>query len=440
MPDRALLYLATDDGVNPPELSGTDWAVHRAATPEAAREMLRFNGYHVGVLPVTFVLPGTEWRDLLLAANHTRWIALVQSGALEQAPCRQLVHDFCHDFHTLPCDPYRLEVSLGHAWGMQALCGPDEAVVEESQMVGSSAAMRKLFQRIRRVASVDAPVLLQGESGTGKEMTARAVHERSLRGNGPFVAINCGALPSGLIQTELFGHERGAFTGALKRRQGRIEAAHGGTLLLDEIADLPLDQQVNLLRFLEEGTIDPVGGDRSIAVDVRVIAATNLDLEERVRRGLFREDLYYRLNVLRLDLPPLRERQEDIELLARYFFSTFVAEGHGRARGFSQQAFEMMRRHDWPGNVRELINRVRRAVVMCDRALITPADLGLERRSQEHRPLRTLEEARAHAEQAAIRAMLRRCGGNHSQASRELGVSRVTLYRLMHKYGIEECY
>ncbi len=437
MPERTLLYLATDEGMQPPELPRADWTVHHAGTPETAWDMIRDNQYHVGVVPVTGTPPRTEWRELLLAAHRTRWIALVQSGALEHALCRQLVHDLCHDFHTLPCDPYRLEVSLGHAWGMQALCGQDEAVPQESEMVGSSAAMRKLFQHIRRVASVDSPVLLQGESGTGKEMTARAVHERSRRANGPFVAINCGALPSGLIQTELFGHERGAFTGALKRRQGRIEAANGGTLLLDEIADLPLDQQVNLLRFLEEGTVDPVGSDRSVSVDVRIIAASNHDLEERVRQGMFREDLFYRLNVLRLDLPPLRERQEDIELLARYFFSTFVAEGHSRARGFSHQALEIMRRHDWPGNVRELINRLRRAMVMCDRTLITPEDLGLERRSQEHRPMRTLDEARQHAEQAAIRAMLRRCGGNHSRAAQALGVSRVTLYRLMSKHAIE---
>ena len=319
---------------------------------------------------------------------------------------------------------------------MQGLCGEDEAIEQESEMVGSSAAMRKLFHQIRRVASVEAPVLLQGESGTGKELTARAVHERSRRASGPFVAINCGALPAGLIQTELFGHERGAFTGALKRRQGRIEMASGGTLLLDEVVDLPLDQQVNLLRFLEQGTIDPVGSERPVAVDVRVIAASNIDLEERVRQGAFREDLFYRLNVLRLDLPPLRERQEDIELLARYFFSMFLSEGHGRARGFSQQALDVMRRHDWPGNVRELINRLRRAVVMCDRTLITPEDLGLEQRSQEHRPLRTLDEARRHAEQATIRAMLRRCAGNHTRAAKELGVSRVTLYRLMNKYAI----
>lgn len=437
MSERTLLYLATEEGAQPPELPRADWAVHRAETPETAWDMIRDNQYHVGMVPVTRTPPGTEWQELLLAAHRTRWIALVQSGALEQESCRQLVHDLCHDFHTLPCDPYRLAVSLGHAWGMQALCGQDEGVAQESEMVGSSAAMCRLFQQIRRVASVDSPVLLHGESGTGKEMTARAVHERSRRADGPFVAINCGALPSGLIQTELFGHERGAFTGALKRRQGRIEAANGGTLLLDEIADLPLDQQVNLLRFLEDGTVDPVGSDRSISVDVRVIAASNLDLDERVRRGVFREDLFYRLNVLRLDLPPLRERQEDIELLARYFFSMFVAEGHGRTRGFSQQALEIMRRHDWPGNVRELINRLRRAVVMSDHTLITPEDLGLERRSQEHRPLRTLDEARGHAEQAAIRAMLRRCGGNHSRAARELGVSRVTLYRLVNKYAIE---
>ena len=230
-------------------------------------------------------------------------------------------------------------------------------------MVGVSAPMQAVFRNLRKIAAVDAPVLITGETGTGKELAARAIHERSRRSSGPFVAVNCAALPATLIQSELFGYERGAFTGAQRRKIGSIESANGGILFLDEIGDLSLDLQVNLLRFLEESAIQRVGSPKEIPVDVRVIAATHDDMERATAEGRFREDLYYRLNVLRLEMPMLRARGEDIEVLARFFFEKFRQETSHKVIGFSPEALQSMADYDWPGNVRELINRVRRATV-----------------------------------------------------------------------------
>ncbi|NIQ10100.1 MAG: sigma-54-dependent Fis family transcriptional regulator, partial [Gammaproteobacteria bacterium] len=285
------------------------------------------------------------------------------------------------------------------------------------------------------VALVDAPLLITGESGTGKELSALAIHERSRRNTGPFIAVNCAALPSTLIQSELFGYEKGAFTGAQHRKMGRIESAEGGTLFLDEIGDLPLDLQVNLLRFLQQNTIQRVGGKEEIPVNVRIIAATHVDLEQAVKEGRFREDLYYRLNVLQMKIPSLRDRDGDVEVLANYFFKRFSNEKHPRVKGFRKDTIRTMNSYNWPGNVRELINRVRRAMVMCDGSLITPRDFGLERRSSR-RVLQTLAQARYNAERSAILAALRAEGHNISQAAKLLGTSRVTLHRLITKYEL----
>jgi len=292
-----------------------------------------------------------------------------------------------------------------------------------------------LLWQIKRIAKVDAPVLIRGESGSGKEMAAQAIHQLSARASGPFVAVNCGAMHPSLIQSELFGHMKGSFTGASRDERGFIEAADGGTVFLDEIGDLPLDLQVNLLRFLQEMTINRIGSTRSIRVDVRVIAATNVDLDKAVLAGKFREDLFYRLNVLPLHMPPLRERKSDVALLAQHFFTKYVHDKSPRLRGFSRRSLAAMEAHDWPGNVRELINRVRRAMVMSEGRLITPVDLGLEERSEA--PLQdALDEARTEAERSAISCSLQSAGRNVSLAARQLGVSRMTLYRLMAKHSI----
>jgi len=244
-------------------------------------------------------------------------------------------------------------------------------------MVGTSPALRKLQATIGKVAVTDAPVLITGESGTGKELAAVSIHQRSLRATGPFVPINCAALPKTLIASELFGHEKGAFTGADQRRIGRLQAADRGTVFLDEIGDLPMDLQAHLLRFLQESTIDRVGGTHPIKVDVRVIAATNVPLRKAVAEGRFREDLYFRLNVLTMEMPPLRERVEDIDPLVAHFVAKFAREAGKAIQGLSPEAAQLMRRYSWPGNIRELIATIRRAVVMADESLIRPEDLAL---------------------------------------------------------------
>lgn len=301
-------------------------------------------------------------------------------------------------------------------------------------MVGQSAAVVRLQQQIRKVAVTDAPVLVGGESGSGKELAARAIHQCSRRAAGPFVAVNCGAIAPALIQSELFGHERGAFTGATAGKLGLIEAASGGTLFLDEIADLPLELQTNLLRFLQEHTIHRVGSARSLQVDVRVVAASHIDLAVAVAAGRFREDLFYRLNVLPLVVPSLRERISDVPALAQHFLRAGMAgQQLRRVEGFSRQAMTALMSHLWPGNVRELFNRVQRAAVMTDQRLITPADLGLAVANPAGLELDT---ARTLAERDVIALTLGRVGRNITHAARELGISRMTLYRLMDKHGL----
>ncbi len=312
-----------------------------------------------------------------------------------------------------------------------------KSAADEEQMVGTSAVMRALFNDIRKVAASSAPVLITGESGTGKELSARAIHERSARAKGPFVAVDCGSIPQTLIQSELFGFEKGAFTGAAQRRAGRIESAHGGTLFLDEVGDLPLDMQGNLLRFLQESTIQRLGSTKPLEVDARVIAATNVDLEAAVKQGKFREDLYYRLNVLRLNVPALREREGDVEVLARYFLAQFLKESKKKVIGYTTRAQEALRKHRWPGNIRELINRVRRAIVMCDGHWITPRDLDLESvAAVQETFIIHLNKAREAAERKALAEALKMSDKNYSAAARMLGVSRVTLYRLLEKHQL----
>jgi len=280
-------------------------------------------------------------------------------------------------------------------------------------------------------------VLIGGESGTGKELVARAIYNYSSRSGKPFVAVNCGAIPTNLIQSELFGHEKGAFTGASQRKIGSIEAANGGVLFLDEIGDLPLGMQVNLLRVLQDRVITRLGSTQSIPVDFRLVAATHVDLQEAISAARFREDLFYRLNVIHLQLPPLRERLGDVRLLAETVLRNFSSVTPRRkVSGFTSEAISALESFHWPGNVRELINRVHRAVIMTDSKLITAADLGLEIFVQENQSV-TLEAARASFERDIIESSLRANGNNVSKAAQQLGVSRVTLYRVINKFNIE---
>jgi len=302
-------------------------------------------------------------------------------------------------------------------------------------MLGTSAAMRSMFDTIRKVATTDAPVLLLGESGTGKEMAAQAIHQCSARKKGPFVAINCSAIPETLLESELFGHEKGSFTGAHAQRKGRFETAIGGTLFLDEIGEIPLPLQVKLLRFLQEQFIERVGGRQPIPIDARIITATNADLKKGLVDGTFREDLFYRLAVVKIALPPLRERDDDIRLLAQYFLHLFATQAGKAGLAFDPESMRALSRNPWPGNVRQLENCIRRAVIMAEGKRLTVRDLELPAATPGSRGA-TLKEAREHLEKEMIQNALRKHGGRIAPAAVELGVGRPTLYDLMDKLGI----
>ncbi|MEX2300949.1 MAG: sigma-54 dependent transcriptional regulator, partial [Bryobacterales bacterium] len=302
-------------------------------------------------------------------------------------------------------------------------------------MLGASSPMQTVFTFIRKVAPTNAPVLILGDSGTGKEMVAQALHRRSGKSSGPFIAINCNAIPENLLESELFGHERGAFTGAHAQRKGHIESAAGGTLFLDEIGELPAAVQVKLLRFLQEKRFQRVGGRQEIQSDTRVIAATNVNLQESVAKGTFREDLYFRLAVVIVKVPALRERAGDIYMMAKEFLHRYGT-AHGKPRmAFAPDALRALRAHDWAGNVRELQNRVQRAVIMADGKRVTADDLELSA-ALEGAPAQTLREARERLEREIVQDTLRRHGGKITTAAVELGISRPTLYELMEKLGI----
>jgi two-component system response regulator AtoC len=303
------------------------------------------------------------------------------------------------------------------------------------ELVGQSPVMQQLYQLVATVARNPLTVLIVGENGTGKELVARAIHRQGPRRDGPFVPVNVAAISDTLIESELFGHEKGAFTGASSKKLGRFELAHGGTLFLDEIATLRVDLQAKILRVLQEREVERVGGTRRIPIDVRVIAATNADLRRAIQAGALREDLYYRLNVVTIPVPPLHERAEDVLLLANAFLRRFHEElGAGRRiRGFSPEAIAAMRAHRWPGNVRELENRVQRALIVSAGPLIVPSDLEL---APAEAGEMTLRAARDRAERGLVLEALVRCKGNVTRAAREIDVSRPTFHALMNKFGL----
>ncbi|MBU6398226.1 MAG: sigma-54 dependent transcriptional regulator [Rhodospirillales bacterium] len=314
----------------------------------------------------------------------------------------------------------------------------DDTAPQQEFFVGECVAMQQVFARIRRYAQVDAPVLISGETGTGKELAARAIHQRSTRAARPFVAINCAALPPTLIESELFGYEKGAFTGAVSRKLGLLERADGGTLFLDEVGDLPHDLQAHMLRFLQEGTITRLGGHQSIHLDTRIISASHVDIEAAVEAGSFRDDLYYRLNVLLLRMPPLRERAGDVPVLVAYFLRR-IAQEFGMAEvELTPAALAAILAHNWPGNVRELIAALRRAVVMNSGGVINVEDLALRTRPARNSGNSCPPLARSEGvdeEYAAYTKALEPHHHNVTKAAAEMGVSRVTFYRKMKRHG-----
>ncbi len=416
------------------------WHVAVAETEPDLRRLLARRDFQVGLIHLDDSRRAV-WEQLSEDADLvglTEWVALVESAAITRPEIQRAIVRGFYDFHTLPVQANRLLVTMGRANGMVTLQAgaSGETRTQRYRMVGRSDCMRRLQKVIQRAAATSAPVLITGESGTGKELAAQALHDQSPRRNGPMVAVNCSALTSPAGQCELLGYEHGDVPGSGRPAIGKIEAAHGGTLFLDEIGDLPMEQQVSLLRFLQSGTIQRARGYEPTPVDVRVVAATHVDLEEAIGEGRFREDLYYRLNVLHVPVPALRERGLDILSLAHYFFKRFRSEGQSRLKGFSVRAEESMLRHPWPGNVRELINRVRRAVVMADGRMITSVDLGIEERAGDRLP--TLQEARERAEKEALMLVLAYSSDNLSRAARLLDVSRLTLYRMLDKHCLRE--
>jgi two-component system, NtrC family, response regulator len=347
-----------------------------------------------------------------------------------------------YDFFQKPVDIEVLRLIVERALRLQELEAENRRLYEAlprspiDGILGASQAMTRLLRQVEKIAATDVAVLLLGESGTGKELLAQAVHRLSPRVSAPFVAINCAAIPETLLESELFGHEKGAFTGAVRQTIGKIEKADKGTLFLDEIGDLPLAMQVKVLRFLQNHTIERIGGRQQIQVDVRVVCATNQDLDKLIAEGRFREDLFYRVNEVKLSLPPLRERDDDAILLARYFLKKFNDQYKRRVRGFTGDAMVAFKSHAWRGNVRELENRMKRAVVMAEGALISANDLDLGS-FEGQAPIQDLKTARKRAEREMIQLALTQSGGNITNAAKMLGVSRTNFYELVKQHGIE---
>jgi two-component system NtrC family response regulator len=365
---------------------------------------------------------------------------LVITGQSEKENGLEAIGQGAYDFLAKPVNVEELKVIIDRAIHVQQLDRERRALIEKStydcfeDLLGSSPQMQKVFGTVEKVASADVPVLISGESGTGKELVAHAIHRRSFRKDKPFIAINCGAIPESLLESELFGHEKGSFTGAHIQRQGRVEMAQGGTLFLDEIGELSGALQVKLLRFLQEKQIERIGGRSLISVDARVLAATNVDLTRAMAEGRFREDLYYRLNVVSVAIPPLREREGDITLLAKAFLQRQAAR-HQKSLVFTPKALQVIESHGWPGNVRELENRIQRAAIMAENGRITHQDLGLSSASTEYMG-QSLGKAREAVERQMIEAALSRNKGNLSRAAIELEISRPSLYELIQKLGI----
>ncbi len=359
----------------------------------------------------------------------------------ERAHALRAVSGGAYDFCEKPTDIELLRTIIARAQRLYALEDENRRLAEApsaspiKRIIASSDSMLKVCRTIERLAPTNVSVLLLGESGTGKEALACALHDMGVRAKGPFVAINCGAIPENLLESELFGYERGAFTGAVKQTIGKIEAANKGTLFLDEIGDLPYQLQVKLLRFLQEQVVERVGGRQSIPVDVRVVSATNMNLDDQVGSGRFRSDLLYRLNSITVRIPPLRERPGDIMLLARYFLGRYNKEFSRNLRGFTEAAVAAIEVHSWPGNVRELENRMKRAAVMADGRLLDAADLELSAGEGAREDL-DLRAARTRAERVVLLKALDRSGGRYAGAAKLLGVSRPTLYALLEAHEI----
>jgi two-component system response regulator HydG len=434
-------------------IGGWGYAVTEADDGSTAVEKIKETAFDLVLMDVRMVkVSGLEALETIKALNPSIPVIIMTAFSSVETAVKALKQG-AHDYLTKPLDFDKLKLTIDRAMEHTRLKEENRLLREtlgqqfDSQnIIGRSPAMLKLLETVSQVAPSEATVLISGESGTGKELIAGAIHFNSQRKDGPFVKINCAAITETLLESELFGHEKGAFTGADRRKEGRFSQAHGGTLLLDEVSEMSLMMQVKLLRALQEREFNRVGGETTIQVDVRVIAATNKNLKDQINEGAFREDLYYRLNVVELEVPPLSDRKEDIPLLTRHFLKTFAAKNRKEIKGFTPKAMDNLIHYDWPGNVRELMNAVERAVVLARSNYLDVNDFPFMKDSltendqkdstntdalilQGEAPLEEIEKT-------AILNTLEAADGNKSEAARRLGITRKTLHKKLKGYGV----
>jgi len=445
-----LLIVEDDEGLQRQlKWAYDDYEVLTASDRSAAIDLLRSEEPPVVTLDLGLppdpdgVSEGFATLETILSLKpETKVIVASGHGARESA--LRAIASGAYDFYQKPVDIDQLGLIVRRAFQLHGIETENRRleshVGEERRVLGTmitaAPEMMKVARTIERVANTDVSVMLLGASGTGKELLARGLHDASRRAGGQFVAINCAAIPENLLEAELFGYEKGAFTGAIKTTEGKIELAHGGTLFLDEVGDIPLPLQVKLLRFLQERVIERIGGRKTIAVDTRIVCATHQDLPAMIQAASFREDLYYRLAEIVVRIPSLAERHGDPTLLAKHFLHVFSREMNPNVRGFSAGALDAINDWKWPGNVRELENRMKRAVIMADGKLITAEDLDLAPKSADSLPV-NLKAAREETDRRVIRQALARTESNISSAARLLGISRPTLYDLLKQYGLQ---
>ena len=456
MPDKPKILVVDDDRAHRTMLhtliGGWGYGVSEADDGATAIENVARQPYDLVLMDVRMVkVSGLEALDKIKSINPAIPVIIMTAYSSVETAVKALKQG-AHDYLTKPLDFDKLRLTMERAMEHSRLREENRRLKESlgkqfdsRNIIGRSPAMASLLETVAQVAPSEATVLISGESGTGKELIAGALHYNSARKGGPFVKLNCAAITETLLESELFGHEKGAFTGADRRREGRFSQAHGGSLFLDEVSEMPLTMQVKLLRVIQERELTRVGGEATISVDVRLIAATNKDLLEQISRGTFREDLYYRLNVVGLHIPPLRRRKEDIPLLAQHFLEMFAAKNHKIIKGFSPQAMDYLIRHHWPGNVRELMNAVERAVVLARSEFLTESEFPIIsdalRPEDAGRPaggtLKPDSGASLEAvEKATILNTLEAVGGNKSEAARRLGITRKTLHKKLKAYGV----
>ncbi|MDQ7065667.1 MAG: PEP-CTERM-box response regulator transcription factor [candidate division KSB1 bacterium] len=426
-----------------------DYLIVMAHDPGEARK--KFRKYHpdVVMLDLNFssdaAAPQNEGLQILEEFIETGQYAkiIVITGQQEKEIARSALNAGAFDYVLKPFDIDELKVLLKRALFLREVerdaedCDPLILDGHFGSIIGQSEKMRRIFQLVKIVSDTDATILITGESGTGKEVIARLIHQCSERKNHDFVAINCGAIPAGLLESELFGHEKGAYTGAVGTVKGKFELAHDGTLFLDEIAEMPLALQVKLLRFLQDHTIQRIGGLQDIKLNVRIIAATNKDLKTEIQNGQFREDLFYRLNVVSVDMPPLREREEDIQLMAIHFLKVFAAKYKKNITGISPRAMKMIKQYRWPGNVRELENKIRKAVILARHNVLLPGDFDLDTDAETKSEGWSYKHAMLRAEREILLQALRRHQGVIAHIAEDLKLNRSTLYDLLRKHNLD---